>query len=343
MRTVIFSCWCVLSGVLGTPAYAGEPGSSEQSFRVRHALQVADIPAGSKLARVWFWLPDDDDAQKVLDLTIVDGPRGCRVARDPANGHRYLYAEVPGPGASLSLVTSFTVRRSAVSVRVDPDRVGRLTDGHWAAFAEYLRRDCPNMEVTPRVQKLADAVCGAETNPALQARRIYDHVVATTNHYSKPGAPKSSGLGSAEYCLDAGGGGCTDQHALFIALARARGIPARLHFGSRLPPANEGKDIDPGYRCWVTYFLPNYGWVPADASAGNTIPGERDFYATGLDANRVCFAAGRDLELAPRQVGPRINLLIGAYVEIDGAAHSRFKRALKFERTEGARSTTESH
>ena len=46
--------------------------------------------------------------------------------------------------------------------------------------------------------------------------------------------------------------------------ARARGIPARLQMGYRLRETNEGKEVDPGYRCWAEYFVPNYGWVSAD-------------------------------------------------------------------------------
>jgi transglutaminase-like putative cysteine protease len=98
-------------------------------------------------------------------------------------------------------------------------------------------------------------------------RKLFEYVVENSNHYSLANAPKSSGKGDGEYCLDMKGGGCTDQHALLISMARARGIPTRLHFGSRLTAQNEGKEYDPGYRCWVTYFVPNYGWVPMDISA----------------------------------------------------------------------------
>ena len=160
-------------------------------------------------------------------------------------------------------------------------------------------------------------------------------VVANTDHYSKKGAPKSSGKGSAEYCLDNKGGGCTDQHALFIALCRARGIPTRLHFGSNLRPQNAGKDVDPGYRCWVQYFVPNYGWVPTDLSAADTNPGKESFFYSGLDERRIRFAEGRDLELNPRQTGERVNLLIVAYVEVDGRPHTSFDRVLRY--TEAAK------
>lgn len=94
--------------------------------------------------------------------------------------------------------------------------------------------------------------------------------------------------------------------------------------------------MDPGYRCWVQYFVPNYGWVPMDISAANTNPTKRDFYFSGLDNRRVRFAEGRDFDLTPKQDGPRLNLFIIAYVEVDGKPHDGgFTRVLKFTEVKG--------
>lgn len=41
-------------------------------------------------------------------------------------------------------------------------------------------------------------------------------------------------------------------------------VSARLEMGYRLREPNEGKEVDRGHRCWVEYFVPTYGWVPAD-------------------------------------------------------------------------------
>src|SRR5439155_380964 len=89
---------------------------------------------------------------------------------------------------------------------------------------EYLRQDVPFMTVDDKITLLAHDICGTETNTVRQARKLFDWVVANSDHYSKaPDKIKSSGKASALYCLSMKGGGCTDQHALFIALARARG------------------------------------------------------------------------------------------------------------------------
>jgi transglutaminase-like putative cysteine protease len=315
------------------PLGAEEPvglGPAAATFRVKHALTVKDIPADAQKVRVWFWFPGDDECQRVRDVGVT-APGPFEVTRDKDSGHRYLYAAVAKPGTTVSLATEFLVQRREAAVKLDPDQAGPLTDSHRAVFAEHLRKDCPGMEVTAEMTRLARTVCGDEANVVRQARALGAWVIANTEHYSKPGAPKSSGQGSAEYCLANKGGGCTDQHALFIALARARGIPTRLHFGSVLREKNEGKDHDPGYRCWVQYFVPNYGWVSADLSEAD-VRGRADYDVSSMDERHIRFAEGRDLRLTPAQDGPPVNLFLVAHVEVDGRPHPSFDRVLRFQR-----------
>jgi transglutaminase-like putative cysteine protease len=324
----------LMAAACTTAQDAGHAAAPAAVYDVQHDLIVKDVPADAKSVKVWFWLPGDDDAQRTRSLAIQQAPPGAMIVREPTTGSRYLYAEVAEPsGEPITLATHFVVERDVMSVQLDPAKAGQLSDRERVAMAEHLRRDVPQMQVNDRIVKLADDVCGKQTNVVEQARLIYDYIVDHSDHYSKgAAAPKSSGNGSAEYCLDRNGGGCTDQHALFIALARARGIPTRLHFGSRLMPKNEGKTNDPGYRCWVQYYVPNYGWVATDASAGDTTEGMRDFYFSGLDQNRIRFAEGRNLLIGEEGQAKRVNLIVGAYVEVDGKPHSGIERRVTFHR-----------
>jgi Transglutaminase-like superfamily len=116
-----------------------------------------------------------------------------------------------------------------------------------------------------------------------------------------------------------GGGCCTDMHSLFIALARARGIPARLQMGYRLKDVNEGKDVDPGYRCWAEYFVPGYGWVPADVVEADDPKGlGRTRWFSGLTERRLWLNEGREFDLAGRAAAARVNTMVIGYAEIDG-------------------------
>src|SRR5262245_53266560 len=129
----------LLSLVALLPARAEPPSAT---FRIRHSLQVKDVPADAKKVRIWFWVPDDDDCQKVLDLKLLTAPRGVSFPRDEKYGHRYLYAEVDAPKDSILLESEFLLNRKAVTVALDPDRAGELTETHRQLFAEFLRKDC---------------------------------------------------------------------------------------------------------------------------------------------------------------------------------------------------------
>lgn len=305
---------------------------AQATYSIHHGLTIKDIPQGAKKVRIWFWMPSEDSAQKILDFAVTQAPTGYKITRDPAYGQQYLYCEVNNPTQnSVSVATNFMLQRRAIAIALDPDKSGPLTALHRITFADHLREDTPNMFVDAQIQALATQIVGGETNVIRRARKIYDYVVDKAEHYSKgEKAPKASKIGSVEHCLTNGGGSCTDMHALFSSLARANGIPTRLYFGSRLQAKNEGKDVDPGYRCSVEFFAPNYGWIPLDVAAGDTNPDKKDFYFGGLDERRVLFNEGRDLDLSPKQEGGRINLVIGAYVEVDGKAHTAWDRTMRF-------------
>jgi hypothetical protein len=89
--------------------------------------------------------------------------------------------------------------------------------------------------------------------------------------------------------------------------------------GYRLQPQNAGVEVDPGYRCWVEYFVPSYGWVPADIVEASAADAEgRVRWFSGLNERRVHLNQGREFELSPKQSGSRVNTLVIGYAEIDG-------------------------
>jgi transglutaminase-like putative cysteine protease len=102
-------------------------------------------------------------------------------------------------------------------------------------------------------------------------------------------------------------------------------------FGSRLKLENEGKDYDPGYRCWPNFFAPRLGWIPLDVSSGDTAATRADEWFGGLDENRIEWAEGRDFDLEPRSA-VRPDLVIRGWIEVDGKPHKGIVRVLNFHR-----------
>jgi transglutaminase-like putative cysteine protease len=95
------------------------------------------------------------------------------------------------------------------------------------SFAPYLRSD----RLVPTTGRIAEVSANLQkkgVSPYQQARVIYEYVTSVMK-YDKTG--KGWGRGDAVYACDIRRGNCTDFHSLFIALARARGIPARFIIG----------------------------------------------------------------------------------------------------------------
>ena len=326
MRTNLACLLCSLfAGGLGAaespaPIPARPPAPASQVFEVKQKVALSEVPKGARTVRLWISIPDDNAEQRVLDFSVTSAPGPWRLVREPDRGNRFLFVEVADPAAEvLTTTVSFTLRRSAVFYELDPAAAGALSEPQRRLFADELRQDAPHMAATEKIRQIADEACGKETNLVTQARRLLEYVADHADHYSKDPSKPTCGIGDAGNCLTNGGGCCTDLHSLFIALARARGIPARLQMGYRLQPKNAGLEADPGYRCWPEYFIPGYGWIPADiVEADAADAAGRVRWLSGLNERRVHLNEGREFDLSPRQSAARVNTMIIGYAEIDG-------------------------
>ncbi len=295
---------------------------SPRVYQVRQTTKLDQIPSGTKSLQWWISIPSDDRFQEVLDFHVISSPGTWKIERDLERGNRFLLVEARDIGQSeLETVVEFRVRRRPVWVQVDPAKVGPIVASHWTAMADELRTDAPHMTVTEEIQTMADGVCGPDRNPASQAHKLLAHVANLADHYSKDSSKPKCGVGDAADCLANLGGCCTDLHSLFIALARSRGIPARLQMGYRVLEKNLGKEVDPGYRCWVEYFLPSYGWVCADIVEADAIDGlGPGRWFTGLTERRVWLNEGREFAFPSAPPGTRVNTMSLGWALLDGRA-----------------------
>jgi transglutaminase-like putative cysteine protease len=113
----------------------------------------------------------------------------------------------------------------------------------------------------PRIRAAARRIAGGETDPARAARRINDWVHGALRKEVTLSVP------SAAQVLEAGQGDCNEHTVLYVALARALGLPARtvvglVHIKGRFY-----------YHAWPEVWLddwvavdPTLGQYPADAS-----------------------------------------------------------------------------
>ncbi len=305
------------------------PESSESAEKVNHfvveqTVQLTEVPIYANLVQLWISLPGDEKNQKLVDLKVVACPGKWKFVTDQERRGSFLFVELEKSKAELITVkTSFQVLREPEYTEIDPAKTGELSGALKMLLAEFLVQDAPHMTVTPEFQAIADKVCGEERNTAVQAKLLLEHVAATVDHYSYTQDPSmpTCGIGDASVCKKQGGGCCTDLNSYFITLARARGIPARLNMGYRLQEKNQGKLVDPGYRCWVEYFVPNYGWISADVVEADTPSGlGHTRWLSGLTSRRIWLNQGREFAFADKSTPGRINNMTIGYAEVDGVA-----------------------
>lgn len=349
IRTLSFTIAMTLAIAVAIAALAGAgigpafPDPARAAFDVRHELKVS-VPPGAESVRVWFTIPQDDPHQEISGFW-VESPFPYRVERDSVGENTFLYVEVEKSAVSeFSIVNTFRLTRS--EVRTDPDhrRTRPMTDQERRKFRRELDANA-HVIINDRVRQLAEEIVGAERNPVLAARKLYDWTLDFTDYWVKrPGDLAASPVGSTEFCLDTGTGNCTDIHSLWASLARAAGIPTRIVYGSFFKKELDGQDVDQSYHCWIEFYAPEIGWIPHDAALAelftedipltpqNTTLVQRttpsgyfgkdlqlvDYYFGNLEERRVVWSLGRDLILHPRQEGEPVNAMAKAYVEIDG-------------------------
>ena len=103
-----------------------------------------------------------------------------------------------------------------------------------------------------------------------KAKAIYNWVVENTHRNPNT---RGCGQGDVKLMLETNnlGGKCADINAVFVALARSAGIPARDVYGIRIADSargykslGKGGDITKAQHCRAEFYASGFGWVPVD-------------------------------------------------------------------------------
>jgi len=278
-------------------------------------------PAGE--AEVWIPYPVSDRDQSITDVKITGDFSSSAVYTDTEYSTPMLYARWDKGAASRKLNFTFKAERKEVIRREFPAR-----EAAWAPadYAQYLKASTLG-PLDGEVGKLANSITAGKTGVLEKARAIYDWTCENTYR-----DPKTRGCGEGDVCklLTKPGGKCADIHSVFVALARAAGVPAREVFGIRMGK-KETEDLSTWQHCWAEFYLPGYGWVPVDAADVRKAmlvenlklddaktKEYRAYFWGGIDPYRVKLSMGRDLTLNPPQPGSPVNYLMYPYGRVGG-------------------------
>ncbi|HLS21311.1 MAG TPA: transglutaminase family protein [Paenalcaligenes sp.] len=309
-----------------------------------------EAPYGSQgEMRLWIPLPEPMAPYQVLRRLHWEGDfQQASIVSEPRFGVQSLFVQwedCQGP-MHLDVVMDVETRDWLLG------RQGLLDDYKPPAeliypvgVAPYLQGS-RHIKIDGVVAERAQEIVGNEDNPLVRARLIHDWVA---EHMERDNSVIGCGVGDVGAILESGKlyGKCTDINSVFVALARAAGIPAREMFGIRLgrPAALEqysktafGSADEQGQanntdwqHCRAQFWLPGMGWVPCDPAdvtkmrlAENKSHIDPAVQAVNEDLfgnwemNWVGFNYGRDFVLAPAPEQAPINNFGYPYAEAGG-------------------------
>ena len=215
---------------------------------------VTRVDEGAEVT-LWAQLPADHEHQKVRITNIFPTPEA--IVQSPVDGAPVaLWRIRPEEGEEqIYFRVDFRARLKDTQADVDPARIGAY-DTDSELYKLHVRSE-PWIETDDDVQRTALRIVGRETNPWLRAKAIYDWMV-TEMEFVPGGTPDRGALAT----LRKGQGDCSQYAFLFTAFCRALGIPARVVSVVWLDGVRHR---------YAEFWLPGYGWIPADPAAGQAL------------------------------------------------------------------------
>ena len=225
-------------------------------------------PAG-KVAKVWIPVPVSDDNQKITDVKYDANNYTKKYETSDSLGNRLMYVEWAADVDPADRIATLTYHVERWEIDCGND-FAKYENGtiDTEKFAAYL----DTKDVTPEVKTLADDIV-AKAN----AKTVYEKAYAiyewmADNLHTLSGS-QSQTVDHVDDLLfnTKTAGGCACISYAFVEMCRIEGIPARVLYGVKLDKNSN--------RCHADFYLPGYGWVPADANdAIRKIEGHYDEY-----------------------------------------------------------------
>lgn len=267
------------------PKLAAVTYDAPQPYRITHE---ATLKAGDgRLLSVEAWLPVPQDRPEQTVTNIKIEPR-VAVVRDVTKlasfARFYQTRGLPKTGDSVTFRVSYDV--TCRQQTTDWDVVGKPKFAQYkkdAAFQLFTRPEKTIETLHPDIKAKA-AMLRGNREVVETARAIYDFVIDSTTYRFL------NGIKGAGYCLKNGHGECTEYSALFVAICRAAGIPARPVLGCFGDKTN-------GWHAWAEFMLPSGQWIPLDPTNGDRNPQRRHNWFGHLENRRVSFGKTYDTDM----------------------------------------------
>ncbi|HTR87753.1 MAG TPA: transglutaminase domain-containing protein [Reyranella sp.] len=219
--------------------------------------------------KAWIPLPTFEaaDWQKPGKTNWTGNAKVAERVRDPKYGAEMLRVEWAADLQNPVIEVTTEVQTQDRSVRPGVGNAPPLSE-------EERRFNLMATDLLPvdgLVKETAEGIVRGKTRDADKARALYEWVVENTFRNAKtPGC----GVGDVSWMIKTGNlnGKCADLNALFVAMSRSVGVPARDVYGIRIVPSAFGykalgagsEVVTKAQHCRAEVWLSGSGWTPAD-------------------------------------------------------------------------------
>ncbi|MEW6222535.1 MAG: transglutaminase domain-containing protein [Candidatus Hadarchaeota archaeon] len=264
MKAPAVLCFFALM-LLAMPVASAADEAAVYTFTINYDLQnVSQYTALN--ARATIYLFDNITGwaeQEVLSESItVDGQSYTQSQILRTDDNRWVelqLGDIAG-GATKRISVTQTLKVKTVRFSINPNSVGTSYPSEVSQYTQPVAGlyQSNNSSISALAENLTDNT----TNPYNKAWQIFRWVVGNMT-YQRQSSERSALVG-----FNTKVGDCTEYANLFVALARAAGIPAKGISGNAYLTiynvTGAGADINTVGHAWPIFYLPNYGWVPVD-------------------------------------------------------------------------------
>jgi len=294
--------------------------AKERSGEVELAVTIA-APDDSKNVRVWIPYPVSNSTQDISNVRISGNFSQSGVYGEKETGNLALYAEWATHIKDRAITLTFDAAARELFRKDFPATEPAIP----VEIKEYLKSTA-FIPTDGKVGEIARSITNDKQKISVKARAVYQWVVENT--VRDPNV-KGCGTGEVDIQIVKRSGKCADISSVFVSIARAAGVPAREVFGLRLGKKDD-EDMTGGHHCWAEFYVPGYGWVPADPADVRKamlvdkldLKGAQkiiDYYFGAVDEYRVALATGgRGYYLNPRQNDGPLSYFMYPYAEVNG-------------------------
>ena len=252
---------------------------------------------------LWVAMPMNHIGQEAIIETIHPAP--VEIIEDHISGNRVIFWRIAelNDVTELCFYADFKVNPSEVNTDVDPQKI-KSYDKKSTEYLRYTRSE-PGMEITQEIKEKAFDIAKQESNPYLQAKKIFDWVIGNMTYQTTDDDSQYLKINYKELKGD-----CGSFSRVFVALCRALGVPARSVICRWFTESGH---------VWAEVLIPPYGWIPVDTSVAYfMVPGANKFDERSLAFMENIGIPRKDPYFLFGNLYPnRLIVSIGDYVELE--------------------------